>query len=194
MLYLCWIAASIRVDGRVRIKCIIPKCGAYGSCAHCPPHTLGPEEIRDIVRQFHHALLVKVEVPSAIVAGDSGVEIDEKGNTVPNENMRALFKGYRDVFDSVTSIESRAFYDGYYLATGFGVGSCHAVYCNFKGCQVLQNLPCRFPLRARPSMKASSMDVFRMASEAGWDIYPIGTDCRPEDVPHGTLVGMVLIE
>jgi hypothetical protein len=43
-------------------------------------------------------------------------------------------------------------------------------------------------------MEASSFDAYKMASEAGWDIYPIGKDCDPKNVPHGTLVGLVLVD
>lgn len=185
---------QVHVDSRVRIKCIIPKCTEYGSCAHCPPHSIGPDEIREIVKQFKRALLIKVEVPSEIVAGESDVKISAEGRIIPNDTLRTLLTGYRKVFEIVTLIESQAYYDGHYLATGFGAGSCHAVYCNFQPCQLLNNQPCRVPLRARPSMEGSSMDVFRMAAEAGWDIYPIGMDCKPANVPHGTLVGLVLVE
>jgi hypothetical protein len=38
------------------------------------------------------------------------------------------------------------------------------------------------------------MDVYTMASKAGWDIYPIGEGAKTEDVPHGTRLGLVLIQ
>jgi predicted metal-binding protein len=187
-------ADQVHVDSRVRIKCSIPKCTEYGSCAHCPPHSIGPAEVRELVAPFRHALLIKVEVPSSIVVGEHAVKTGEEGRIIPSATLTKLLKGYRKVFEIVTLIESQAYYDSHYLATGFGAGSCHFVYCNFQSCQVLNGQPCRFPLKARPSMEGSSMDVFKMAAEAGWDIYPIGMDCKPADVPHGTLVGLVLIE
>jgi predicted metal-binding protein len=185
---------QVHVDSRVRIKCCIPKCPEYGSSAHCPPHALDPDTVRELVQPFKYALLIKVEVPAQIIAGKSDAKINEQGRIIPNKTLTTLLKSYRKVNEIVTLIESQAFYDGHYLATAFAAGSCHAAYCNFQSCQVLRNQPCRFPLKARSSMEGSSMDVFRMAAEAGWDIYPIGMDCKPADVPHGTLVGLVLIE
>jgi len=32
-----------------------------------------------------------------------------------------------------------------------------------------------------------------MASQAGWEIYPAGEGAKPEDLPHGTRLGIVLI-
>lgn len=185
---------QVHVDSRVRIKCCLPKCPEYGSSAHCPPHTLEPEKVRELVGAFRHALLIKVEVPAEIIAGEGDVKISPEGQIIPNPTLNTLLKSYRKVNEIVTLVESQAFYDGHYLATAFAAGSCHAALCNFQNCQVLENQPCRFPLKARSSMEGSSMDVFKMAAEAGWDIYPLGMDCKPADVPHGTLVGLVLIE
>lgn len=185
---------QVHVDSRVRIKCCIPKCPEYGSSAHCPPHALDPEKVQELVKPFRYALLIKVEVPAQIIAGKSDAKLDDQGRFIPNKTLTTLLKSYRKVNEIVTLIESQSFYDGHYLATAFAAGSCHAAYCNFQSCQVLNNQPCRFPLKARPSMEGCSMDVFKMAAEAGWDIYPIGMDCKPADVPHGTLVGLVLVE
>jgi hypothetical protein len=43
-------------------------------------------------------------------------------------------------------------------------------------------------------MESVGMHCYRMAAEAGWDIYPIGSNCNPENVPHGTLLGLVLVD
>jgi hypothetical protein len=32
-----------------------------------------------------------------------------------------------------------------------------------------------------------------MASAAGWDIYPIGTDAKLDGIPKGTLAGIVIV-
>lgn len=100
---------------------------------------------------------------------------------------------YRQIGDIVTEIENLAFYDRHYLSVSLAAGSCNFILCNFQECQVLKNKPCRFPLRARPSMEASSMDVYKMVTEAGWDIFPIGSSCKPMDIPQGILVGIVLV-
>ena len=35
---------------------------------------------------------------------------------------------------------------------------------------------------------------YKMAAQAGWDIYPIGSDARPGDMPKGTLAGIVIVQ
>jgi len=93
----------------------------------------------------------------------------------------------------VSALESLAFYDGHYLAVGFAAGSCKSTYCYKAECAVLKGERCRNELRSRPSMEAVGIDAYRLAAEAGWDIYPIGSDCSPQDVPGGTLLGLVLV-
>jgi hypothetical protein len=43
-------------------------------------------------------------------------------------------------------------------------------------------------------MEAVGIDVYKMVASAGWDIYPIGSDAVTEDIPHGTLAGIVIVE
>jgi len=187
-------AEKVYVDNRVRAKCTVPKCPKYGVSAHCPPHTLKADEIRDIVQGYGYALLVKMEIDSSVIAAKDPDE-DEGGVSVGRKKASLELLGhYRKLTDIVTQVESQAFYDGYYLSVAFSAGSCHAVFCNNQDCLVLKNEPCRHPLRSRPSMEASSMNVYRMVAEAGWNIYPIGVDCMAADVPHGTLVGLVLLD
>jgi hypothetical protein len=33
-----------------------------------------------------------------------------------------------------------------------------------------------------------------MVAEAGWDIYPIGSNAKAENVPKGTLAGIVIVQ
>jgi predicted metal-binding protein len=187
-------AQKVYVDPRVRMKCIVPKCTSYNTCAHCPPHSIGPEVIGPLVSAFKYALLVKREIPGDLVTGPGYMDTDKNGNPVPTKKLKELLGAYRLVSDIVTQIESDAFYDGHYHAVAFAGGSCRIIYCNFQDCLLLQGKECRFPLRSRPSMEGSSIDVYRTVTEAGWDIYPIGVDCDPANVPCGSLVGIVLIE
>ena len=43
-------------------------------------------------------------------------------------------------------------------------------------------------------MEAVGIDVYNLASSSGWDIYPIGSNARPEDMPKGTLAGIVIVQ
>jgi predicted metal-binding protein len=88
-----------------------------------------------------------------------------------------------------------AFYDGHYLAFGFAAGSCRHTYCGLEeDCLAMKGQKCRFALRSRPSMEAVGIDVYKMAASAGWDIYPIGSNAKADDIPYGTLAGIVIVE
>lgn len=109
-----------------------------------------------------------------------------------DKERKAAFKS---ILDIVGKLESAAFYDGHYLAVGFSAGSCFSSLCDPKlGCQVLTGEKCRFPLKARPSMEAVGIDVYRMIAASGWEIYPYGSDANPEDIPVANLTGLVLIQ
>lgn len=44
------------------------------------------------------------------------------------------------------------------------------------------------------SMEAVGIDVYKMAAAIGWDIYPIGSNAKPEEISKGTLAGIVIIQ
>jgi len=43
-------------------------------------------------------------------------------------------------------------------------------------------------------MEAVGIDVYKMVTTAGWDIYPIGSNAKPQDMPKGTLAGIVIVQ
>ena len=43
-------------------------------------------------------------------------------------------------------------------------------------------------------MEAVGIDVYKMTAQAGWGIYPIGSGAKPEDMPKGTLAGIVIVQ
>jgi hypothetical protein len=43
-------------------------------------------------------------------------------------------------------------------------------------------------------MEAVGIDVYKMVATAGWEIYPIGSNARPVDIPKGTLGGIVIVQ
>jgi predicted metal-binding protein len=174
------LAGNVTVDERVALKCRVPLCFGYGTSANCPPNAPSPAEIREIVKKYSHAIFFKVDVPPTVIVRNRETILERAG-------------AYKKVFELVSAIESLAFYDGHYLAVGFAAGSCKSTYCHKAECAVLKGNRCRNELRSRPSMEAVGIDAYRMATEAGWDIYPIGSDCKPEDVPGGTLLGLVLV-
>ncbi len=175
-------ADMIIIDERVRAKCIYPKCDQYGTNAQCPPYAMDLDMVRKIVKNFRYAIFTRLEVPSENIAGR---EAQQKGS---------FGRAHVKTHEIVSKIEAEAFFDGYHLALGFACGPCKALFCFNQDCAAL--VPgkwCRHPLRARSSMEGVGMDVFTMATKAGWPIYPIGASISPKDVPCGGTYGLILI-
>ncbi|MFH1091249.1 MAG: DUF2284 domain-containing protein [Pseudomonadota bacterium] len=172
---------ELTVDERVTLKCRIPRCFGYGVCGHCPPHTLTPAELREVLKKYQWAIFFTKDVPPEVIVRDRAT-------------IKERTAAYMDLIDIVNQIESLAFYDGYYLSVGFSAGSCRHTFCaKDQTCRVMEGGRCRFPLKARPSMEAVGFDVYKLVAASGWDIYPIGSDALPEDMPKGTLAGIIII-
>jgi len=174
-------AKDIPVEDRVTLKCQVPRCISYGVCAHCPPNTLKPGELRKILTDYQKAVLFIKDFPAGIM----GTNLD---------TINDLMAGYRDITRIVSEIESRAFYDGHYLAFGFAAGSCRHHFCLAQEtCAAMEGKSCRHYFKARPSMEAVGIDVYRMVALQGWDIYPIGSDALLEKIPKGTMAGIIIV-
>jgi predicted metal-binding protein len=172
---------QIVVDDRVPLKCRVPRCFGYGACANCPPHTMTPGELREYLRSYGKAVFFTKDVAPEVIARNRAT-------------IKERIAAYLEVFDIVNRIESMAFYDGHYLAFGLGAGSCrHSLCAEAEGCRALSGQRCRFALKARPSLEAVGVDVFRTATLLGWDIYPIGSAADPADIPAGSLAGLVVV-
>jgi predicted metal-binding protein len=175
-------ASEIPVDERVTLKCQIPRCFGYGAGAHCPPNTMKPGELRELLQKYQWAIFFIKDVPPGVIVRDKAT-------------IKERVKAYQEVYKIVSELESTAFYDGHYLAFGFAAGSCRHTYCGQQeSCQALEGKRCRFSLLSRPSMEAVGIDVYKMVAALGWDIYPIGSSAKPEDFPKGTLAGLVIVQ
>jgi hypothetical protein len=42
-------------------------------------------------------------------------------------------------------------------------------------------------------MEAVGIDVYKMIVSAGWTVYPIRSDAKPEEIPCGVLAGIVIV-
>jgi predicted metal-binding protein len=174
-------ASSIPVDDRVLLKCRVPLCSAYGVCGNCPPHSPTPDQTRRYLASFRTAVVFRLAVPPTDIAAD-----EEKSGP----QLKAVRHRLHQL---VSTLESAAFYDGHYLAAGFGSGSCKSLYCSAQRCAVLAGDKCRHSLRARPAMEAAGIDCFALSIALGWPIYPIGKSARPESIPAGFLMGLLLV-
>ena len=174
-------ADQIPVDGRVTLKCRVPRCFGYGASANCPPNTLKPAELREHLANFQVAVFFTKDVAPEVIVRD-------------RDTIKERVAVYKDIYTIVSKLESMAFYDGHYFAFGFGAGSCRHTFCGQeKTCLAMQGERCRFSLIARPSMEAVGIDVYRMVATAGWDIYPIGSGAKPAMISKGTLAGIVIV-
>lgn len=175
-------AEEIPVDERITLKCQIPRCFGYGTGAQCPPNTLKPAELREILKGFRWAVFFIKDVPSEVIVRDKAT-------------IKERVDAYQQVYKMVSEIESMAFHDGHYLAFGFAAGSCRHTYCGQQEtCQAMEGKKCRFSLLSRPSMEAVGIDVYHMVAKAGWDIFPISSGDKPDRIPKGTLAGIVIVQ
>ena len=171
---------TVVIDERVRAKCIYPKCGAYGTNVHCPPHAMDLDQVRRTVKSYRYGIFFRVQVPSEEIVGKQAVE--------------QLLRNQSHVYKMVGQVESEAFFDGYHLALGYACGPCKFVFCPAIECSALvAGQSCRHPMKSRSSMEAAGMDVYTMAARVGWDVYPIGRRSCPADVPFGANYALVLI-
>ena len=168
-------AEDIIVDERVRGKCRYPTCPSYNTNMNCPPHTMALDEFRILLSKYSHAIFFKVDVLSGKL---------EDFERVTNKTIMNI----------VWKLESAAFYDGYYLATGFGATNCKEIFCRNLECAALAGSGCRHPFKARPGMHGMGIDVFRMAANVGWELYPLGSSAVGTEVPHMTSMGLVLVD
>jgi len=176
-------SGEIIFDERVRAKCLYPKCYHYGTNINCPPYAPDLDFMKKVVANYHHAILFSVKGETGSFVGAEYLKFGGMKNTA------------RVLFNQICSeIESRSFYEGYYLSIAFGQGPCKSFWCPDQPCAALQSgSGCRYPLKSRSSMEAVGIDAFRMASHHGWEIYPCGERVERTDLPHVLLVGLVLI-
>jgi predicted metal-binding protein len=173
----------ILIDERVRAKCFVPVCRHYGTNAVCPPNAMELDLFRKVVNNFRYALFFMIKVPSTELAHPEFIEKKKGART------QVL------TWEICAKIESEAFYDGHHLAMAFASGPCLPYLCPGEDvCALLAGKgSCRGAYKARSAMEAVGMDAFRMAAKVGWEVYPIGEDIPPSEVPHGARLGLVLI-
>jgi predicted metal-binding protein len=173
----------VEVDERVRLKCVVPRCLRAGETPNCPPHTPDLQLVRTALGRFSWAIAFKchVEPLEEYVPG--------RGATRAERRRTLSFHGKSS--EVVCALERQAYKDGYYLAMGFGGGSCKDYLCQGTVCQFLDSGRCRFPHRARPAMEAMGIDVVALINKLGWEIYPLLDDLSL--IPCAVTVGIVFV-
>jgi predicted metal-binding protein len=75
-------------------------------------------------------------------------------------------KHYEKYYEALVELEGELFKDGYYKAFVFLAGPCRLC----KKCAAVENDPCLFPWKARPSMEACGIDAYQTARNNGFFI------------------------
>ena len=171
----------VEIDARVRLKCSIPLCPYYDKSIFCPPHGPSLELMREAVARYSRAILFAIDI----------IPVDEYADR--SKERGAVVKWVRKCFEITGKIETMAFGNGYYLASGFSQFSCVKALCGQDRCSILDGGSCPYPLKARPSMEGVGIDVFGLVTKVGWDIYPIYRSVDPREVPRALSVGIVFI-
>ena len=143
---------DIVVEKQMAVYCREPGCPNYGLSLSCPPHVAGPAAFVELQGRSRAALMVRIEVPSAVLFSDERREV-----------MRLLH-------EIVAGIERSAIARGYAGSRAFAGGSCKDLFClDHPECRVLSdNGPCRNPDAARPSMSGFGINVAKTLEMAGF--------------------------
>ncbi len=174
-------AEWVDVDERVVLKCSVPMCPYFGKSPHCPPNSPDSDFMRRAFGRYKWAVLFALDVIPVSEFSDRPIQ-QKAGVEWTKKNLEITGK-----------LETTAFGLGYHLAMGFSQYNCHVALCESKPCQVLQGNRCANPLKARPSMEGVGIDVFRLVTKAGWEIYPIYRSVDPGVVPKALSVGIVFV-
>ena len=140
--------SSVATAPWVRYKCQFG-CNGYGLSYSCPPDTPDHHRTRELLDSYQRAILIHFE-------------------TVKREGQTRL-KSWKEQSTRIVEIEGEMFKDGYYRAFVLLAGPCPLC----KECAKLKDEPCHFGRKARPSMEACGIDVYRTARNNGCFIQPL---------------------
>lgn len=159
-------AKDVVVDKRVRMKCSVPRCYAYGLSLTCPPNTMSVQEFEEILARYEKALFVQVETDQDSM-DKSESSLGEAAKDLFKEHLKksALFR--LKLYEVIEKVEAAAFKQGYHYAAGFGAGRC--ILCGDE-CPGILDGKCRHPFRARPAMEAVGIDIPKTATKVGFSV------------------------
>jgi len=171
------LASDISVEDGLANLCREPRCESYGLSTSCPPHVSGPSWFRKLLKNFKHAIVIKIDVPLEILLSSES-----------NDIMRLLH-------EIVAGIEQEAVKTGYPTSKAFAGGSCKKIFCyDYESCRVLaEGGECRNPRYARPSMSGFGINVSKLMQAAGWTMNRYNNEADPSTVSTAPICGLILI-
>ena len=141
---------DIVTDGRTRLKCQFG-CDSFGRNLMCPPHTPSHEVCLDILDKYSWAILFEFEIP--------GEELD------------MVLDVQREIQDFIETVEFEAMRIGYNFAFCLNASSCR-ICDRCIAWEGEDNLLCRHPRQARPSMDSFGIDVITTLKNIGYEETP----------------------
>ncbi len=172
-------AQSIVIEDQFADMCSSPQyqCPGYGRSPHCPPHAMKPQEFRNILTQYEHVLVFKIDTPTEVLLDDRRFDVAKR------------------IHEISAGIERLAREKGFVHSRGFAAGSCKMIFCKDEAkCIVFEkNENCRFPDKARTSISGIGVNFQELSNTAGWQFNKITQDTKPDDVSMGMMAGIVLI-
>ncbi len=170
-------ASDISAEDELAKLCEKPQCENYGLATSCPPHVAGPVGFREFQKKYRHAVVFKIDVPTEILLSSRRREV------------------FRLLHEIAAGVELAAVKMGYIHSKGFAGGSCKQLFCrDHIDCRALaEGGTCRHPDGARQSMSGFGINVSKLLQAAGWHMDKITRDTEPDDVPKGSVSGLVLI-
>jgi predicted metal-binding protein len=170
-------ASDISVDDNLANLCQESQCEYYGLSVNCPPNVTGPSGFRELLKNYEHAIIFKIDAPTKVLLSD---------------NRHKLF---RQLHEIAAGIEQSAVEMGYRNSTAYAGGSCKPLFCqDHTSCRALtEGGECRYPRNARPSMSGFGINVSKLMRMAGWSMHRIIRETDPDAVSMGMLSGLVLI-
>lgn len=169
-------AADLVIEERFATMCGAPTpCPSYGQAPGCPPHAPSVQDFRDELGRYLQVLVFKIDAPMTDLLGEKRLELA------------------RTIHRIAANLERLAQEEGM-RAKGMAAGSCKELFCaDDAACVVLaEEVSCRHPDVARPSISAVGVDFANLAGKLGWPFGPLPS--TPSDTAvMGLMAGLVLL-
>ncbi|MFH1148914.1 MAG: DUF2284 domain-containing protein [Actinomycetota bacterium] len=166
--------ADIVINPEFVEMCRPPQCDAFGIGGNCPPHVMSPDEFKELLAGYEHAVVLKIEAPMAMLL---------------EEEHR--FEVIKVLQETTAKLERFAVEQGFERARGFAGGSCRKAFCRDEDyCEVIEGSGnCRNPDRARPSLSGVGVNFQLLNRKLDWAESDVGHDGEP----LGVMLGVVFL-
>ena len=132
-------------------------CPDYGKWCCCPPRVPNYEETRQVLDSYNQLILLHFQYRF-------------QSNKWPAGG--AEYQRFKKHVEYVIDLERGLFLDGFYRAFAMPHEPCQMC----KECAPVENNPCSFPEKARPSMESVGIDVYQTAFNHNLPLHPVRSE------------------